>query len=163
MKEGQHVLSEIKVAVKLIDKTRLNDHNDKKRIAREIKVLKRLHHPCIIRCFDVIDTPSRIQIVMENATGGSLLDHVRSKKRLPEQLAMTYLQQIVLGLIYCHSKGVVHRDIKLENILLDSDQKTIKLIDFGLSAIITPGTTTVCSPPSPLYHNQSTLSSSSSS
>jgi len=130
--------SKRKVAVKVIDKSRLSDINDRKRVAREIKVLKKLHHACIIRCFDVIDTPSKICIIMENASGGSLLDYVRSKKRLKESEAAKFLQQVVHGLIYCHSKGVVHRDIKLENLLLDSDTN-IRIIDFGLSAITAPG------------------------
>ncbi|CAG9462218.1 unnamed protein product [Pedinophyceae sp. YPF-701] len=138
VREGWHNLSGRKVAIKVIDKARLSDINDRKRIAREIKVLKKLHHSCIIRCFDVIDTSSKIYIVMENAQGGSLLDHVRQRKRLPEREAAMFLQQIVHGLMYCHSKGVVHRDIKLENILLDRDD-SVRVIDFGLSAITAPG------------------------
>lgn len=122
----------------MIDKARLSDINDRKRVAREIKVLKKLHHACIVRCFDVIDTPAKIYIVMENASSGSLLDYVRSKKRLREPEAAKFLQQVVHGLIYCHSKGVIHRDIKLENLLLDSDTN-IRIIDFGLSAITAPG------------------------
>jgi 5'-AMP-activated protein kinase, catalytic alpha subunit len=135
---GLHQRSRRKVAIKVIDKVRLSDLNDRKRVAREIKVLKKLHHVCIIRCFDVIDTPSKIYLVMEVATAGSLLDYVRQKKKLDEAEACKVLQQIVYGLIYCHAKGVVHRDVKLENLLLDAE-KNIRIVDFGLSAITAPG------------------------
>ena len=87
----------VPVCPQVIDKSRLSDINDRKRVAREIKVLKKLHHVCIIRCFDVIDTPSKIYIVMEAATNGSLLDYVRGKKRLKEAEAAKFLQQARIG------------------------------------------------------------------
>ena len=75
---------------------------------------------------------------MENCPKGTLLDHVRSKKRLQEPEAAYLLQQVVAGLQHCHMREVVHRDIKLENILLGSDNE-MKVIDFGLSAFFLPG------------------------
>jgi 5'-AMP-activated protein kinase catalytic alpha subunit len=86
----------------------------------------------------VVDAPTILYLIMEHAPSGSLLDYVRSKKRLPEADAVPILQQIVAALAHCHHREVVHRDIKLENILMDASN-TMKLIDFGLSAFFIPG------------------------
>lgn len=133
-----HHLTSRKVAIKIIDKQRLADPNDSRRISREIRVLHALNHECIIKLYEAIETPKKIYLVMQYAAGGSLLDYVRSRKRLPESEAVQLLQQVVVGLVYCHQQEVVHRDIKLENILLDS-QHGMKIIDFGLAAFLTPG------------------------
>jgi hypothetical protein len=90
------------VAIKVIDKVKLSDPNEQKRIQREIKVLKRLNHESVIRLFEVIDSEPKMWLVMEYAPGGSLLDYVRSRKRLPEPEAAYFFQQIVAGLRYCH-------------------------------------------------------------
>ncbi|PNH02205.1 putative serine/threonine-protein kinase [Tetrabaena socialis] len=92
---------------------------------------------CVIKLFEVVESPRHLFLVMEHAPAGSLLDYVRARKRLPEADACVFFQQIVASLEYCHSREVVHRDIKLENILLDVDQR-MKLIDFGLSAFFVP-------------------------
>eukprot|EP00982_Pelagococcus_subviridis_P007362 30587-Pelagococcus_subviridis.AAC.2 len=77
-------------------------------------------------------------VVMEYADGGSLLDHVRARKRLSERESARMFRQMCAGLMYCHANGVVHRDVKLENVLLDANAN-VKIIDFGLSAVLTPG------------------------
>ncbi|KAJ9506828.1 hypothetical protein QJQ45_030402, partial [Haematococcus lacustris] len=116
-----HHLSGRKVAVKVIDKAKLTDANEAKRIQREIRVMRHLTHECIIKLFQVVDAPSMLYLVMEHAPNGSLLDHVRARKRLAEPDAAYILQQVVAGLEHCHQREVVHRDVKLENILLDAD------------------------------------------
>jgi len=104
---GVHHLSRRKVAVKVIDKSKLSDANEAKRIQREIRVLKRLGaHECVIKLFEVIDAGGKLHLVMEYASGGSLLDYVRSRKRLGEAEAGYMLQQIVAGLMYCHDNEV---------------------------------------------------------
>ncbi len=131
---GIQKLTKEKVAVKVIDKFRLNSTEDKKRVDREIRVLKRLNHCNIIHMFEAIETESKIFVVMEHANNGSLLDYVKSKRRLGEREACLLFQQILSGVDYCHHSKVIHRDIKLENLLLD-EKNNIKVIDFGLSAI----------------------------
>jgi hypothetical protein len=101
-----HHLSRRKVAVKVIDKTKLSDHNEASRIQREIRVLKRLNHAAIIRLFEVLEAGPRLFLVMEYAPAGSLLDYVRGRKRLGEGEAAFFLQQIVAGLQYCHDNEV---------------------------------------------------------
>lgn len=131
---GVQKLTKEKVAVKVIDKFRLNSTEDRKRVDREIRVLKRLNHCNIIHMFEAIETESKIFVVMEHANNGSLLDYVKSKRRLGEREACLLFQQILSGMDYCHHSKVIHRDIKLENLLLD-EKNNIKVIDFGLSAI----------------------------
>jgi hypothetical protein len=94
------------VAIKVIDKVKLSDPNEQKRIQREIKVLRRLNHESVIRLFEVIDSEPKMWLVMEYAPGGSLLDYVRARKRLPEPEAAYFFQQIVAGLRYCHESEV---------------------------------------------------------
>lgn len=106
MRLATHHLSRRKVAVKVIDKTKLSDHNEASRIQREIRVLKRLNHAAIIRLFEVLEAGSKLFLVMEYAPAGSLLDYVRSRKRLGEGEAAFFLQQIVAGLQYCHDNEV---------------------------------------------------------
>lgn len=138
VRQAVHHISGAKVAIKVIDKAKLTGPNDRKRMAREIAVMKRLSHPNIIRCLDCIEATTREYIVMEYATNGSLLDYVRAKKRLSEPEACGFLQQMSAGLLYCHQNNVVHRDVKLENVLLDAGNM-VKIIDFGLCAIASAG------------------------
>jgi 5'-AMP-activated protein kinase catalytic alpha subunit len=133
-----HHLSERFVAVKVINKAKILDPAELRRVEREIRVMRRLDHISIVKLFEVIDTPSKQYMVMEHAPMGSLLDYVRGKRRLEESQAATFFVQIAAGLQYCHQHEVVHRDVKLENILMDSS-KSMKLIDFGLAAFFTPG------------------------
>jgi 5'-AMP-activated protein kinase catalytic alpha subunit len=75
-------------------------------LQREIRVLKRLNHPCVIRLFEVLEAGQKLLLVMEYAPGGSLLDYVRGRKRLGEAEAAYFLQQILTGLQYCHDNEV---------------------------------------------------------
>ena len=135
---GVHQVTGAKTAVKLVDKAKLTEENDRRRVGREIRVLKRLAHEHVIRVFDVVDSPKIVYVVMEYADGGSLLDYVRRRKKLAEPEAARFFHQMCRGLDYCHRNGVVHRDVKLENVLLDAGEN-VKLIDFGLSAVFSPG------------------------
>ena len=112
-----------------------------RRALREVRVLRRLGgHACVVKLFDAVeDAPrGRLHLVMEYAAGGSLLDHVRARRRLGEPEAAHLLQQLASALAYCHANDVVHRDVKLENVLLDG-RGGAKLIDFGLAAFFAPG------------------------
>jgi 5'-AMP-activated protein kinase catalytic alpha subunit len=138
---GTHALTGARVAVKVIDKGALVGPNDRRRVGREVRVLKRLACGAIIRLFDVVTAPANIFVVMEYADGGSLLDHVRHAGKLAEHAACRLIQQLLAGVSFCHQHGVIHRDVKLENALLDRDGN-IKLIDFGLAALV-PSLTTL--------------------
>ncbi|TNJ30452.1 Kinase, CAMK CAMKL [Giardia muris] len=145
-----HLITGEKVALKILDKSRIQCEDDFKRIVREIQVLKLLDHPHIVRLLEVIDTPRHIYLVTEFVDNGELFNYVVQKQRLAEPEACRFFHQIVSGLAYCHSRKVCHRDMKLENVLLDSSYN-IKLIDFGLSNILMSDETrfkTACGSPS---------------
>jgi serine/threonine protein kinase len=72
---------------------------------------------------------------MEVCGGGDLLTYVRRRRKLKEEIACHIFRQVIVGLQYCHSKSILHRDIKLDNILLTS-QGTVKICDFGVSKLI---------------------------
>lgn len=138
-------------AVKFIDKSQMDDLDDVERIYRESAILTSLKHPNIIRLYEVLDTTDWVLLVMEFAKGGELKDFISTKENqiLSEHLACDILNATINGLEYCHRRKVIHRDLKLENILIDT-KGTIKIADFGLSNTIQFGKkmNTSCGTPS---------------
>ncbi|KAH7675139.1 Non-specific serine/threonine protein kinase protein [Dioscorea alata] len=96
--------------------------------------MRRLSHPNIVRLHEVMATKSKIYLVMEHARGGELFARISRRGRLPEPMARRYFQQLVSALRFCHARGVSHRDVKPQNLLLDRDGN-LKISDFGLSAL----------------------------
>ncbi|ELR14943.1 MAP/microtubule affinityregulating kinase [Acanthamoeba castellanii str. Neff] len=137
VKLATHVLTGERVAVKIILKSKL-DEDTLKKVYREVRIMKLLNHPNIIRLYEVIETEKVLFLVMEYASGGEVLDFIVAHGRLQEREARKFFQQIVSAVDYCHKHHVIHRDIKCENLLLDADLN-IKIIDFGLSNCFTPG------------------------
>lgn len=138
------------VAIKSIRKDRIKDEQDLMHIRREIEIMSSLNHPHIIAIHEVFENSSKIVIVMEYASRGDLYDYIIERQRLSEREARHFFRQIVSAVHYCHQNGVVHRDLKLENILLDANGN-IKIADFGLSNLYHQGKflQTFCG--SPLY------------
>ena len=149
VKLANHNLSGEKVAVKIFEKFKIRDDSARKRVIREIRNLQRIQHPSIIKLFEVIDSAKRMCLVIEYANGGDLCKYVRAKRRLDENEARRLLAQIACGIHICHANNVVHRDIKLENCLLDS-RRICKIVDFGFSTAFRPGQKlkTFCGSPS---------------
>ncbi|CAG9794611.1 unnamed protein product [Diatraea saccharalis] len=131
VKLATHVITKTKVAIKIIDKSRLDEDNLKKTF-REIAIMKRLRHPHIVRLYQVMESTYTIYLVTEYAPNGEIFDHLVSRGRMPESEAARAFAQMVAAVGYCHANGVVHRDLKAENLLLDRDMN-IKLADFGFS------------------------------
>ncbi|KAI3423319.1 Non-specific serine/threonine protein kinase [Psidium guajava] len=121
-------------AVKIIEKGKIVHLKITDQIKREIGTLKLLKHPNVVRLREVLASKTKIYMVLEYATGGELFDRIASRGRLPETEGRKLFQQLIDGVSYCHDKGVFHRDLKLENILVDS-RGNIKITDFGLSAL----------------------------
>jgi serine/threonine protein kinase len=95
-----------------------------------------MDHPNIMALFEVIDTRMNVNLVMEMCNGKSLYHYIKKKEhmRLPEEVCRVIFRQLVDGLAYLHANEIVHRDLKLDNILIDpSDGNRIKIIDFGFS------------------------------
>ncbi|XP_063923599.1 serine/threonine-protein kinase SIK3 homolog isoform X3 [Zophobas morio] len=137
VKLATHIVTRTKVAIKIIDKTALDEENLTK-IFRETAILKKLRHPHITRLYQLMETNQTIYMVTEYASNGEIFDHLVAKGRMPEDEAKRIFSQIVSAVSYCHSQGVVHRDLKAENLLLDHNLN-IKLADFGFSNQFTEG------------------------
>ncbi|CAI0553805.1 unnamed protein product [Linum tenue] len=118
------------VAVKYIERGDKIDEN----VQREIINHRSLRHPNIVRFKEVILTPTHLAIVMEYASGGELFERICSAGRFGEDEARFFFQQLISGVSYCHAMQVCHRDLKLENTLLDgSPAPRLKICDFGYS------------------------------
>ncbi|XP_047959151.1 serine/threonine-protein kinase SAPK7-like isoform X2 [Salvia hispanica] len=118
------------VAMKYIERGHKIDEN----VAREIINHRSLRHPNIIRFKEVVLTPTHLAIVMEYAAGGELFDRICSAGRFSEDEARYFFQQLISGVSFCHSMQICHRDLKLENTLLDgSPAPRLKICDFGYS------------------------------
>uniref|UniRef100_A0A3B3QXC8 MAP/microtubule affinity-regulating kinase 3 n=1 Tax=Paramormyrops kingsleyae TaxID=1676925 RepID=A0A3B3QXC8_9TELE len=137
VKLARHVLTGKEVAVKIIDKTQLNSSSLQK-LFREVRIMKMLNHPNIVKLFEVIETEKTLYLVMEYASGGEVFDYLVAHGRMKEKEARAKFRQIVSAVQYCHQKCIVHRDLKAENLLLDSDMN-IKIADFGFSNEFTLG------------------------
>ncbi len=135
---GINKLTGKQVAIKTIDKSYMKDDFSRKKVFQEVYILKKTRHANVIRLLEVFEGPKHLFIVMEFAPGGDLLKYVKKKGRLSETEARRLMRQIVFGLGHIHSRGVLHRDIKLDNILLDADG-SVKICDFGVSKIINKG------------------------
>ncbi|XP_068568083.1 NUAK family SNF1-like kinase 2 [Cebidichthys violaceus] len=120
------------VAIKSIRKEKIKDEQDLVHIRREIEIMSSLCHPHIITIYEVFENKDKIVIVMEYASRGDLYDYVCDKRNISEREARHFFRQIVSAVHYCHQNGIVHRDLKLENILLDG-KGNVKIADFGLS------------------------------
>ncbi|KAJ3359969.1 RAC-gamma serine/threonine-protein kinase [Allomyces javanicus] len=118
-------------AVKVIKKSSLVDEESIEHVLAENRVLQSLAHPCLVKLFASFQTPDRLYFVMEYVRGGEIFFHIVKERRFPEHRAKLYLAEIVLAVQYLHSKGVVYRDLKLENVLLD-EEGHVKITDFGL-------------------------------
>ncbi|XP_055792777.1 hormonally up-regulated neu tumor-associated kinase homolog A-like [Salvelinus fontinalis] len=133
VREGLHAMTGEKVAVKVIDKRKAKkDSYVTKNLRREGHIQQMIRHPNITQLLDILETENSYYLVMELCPGGNLMNRIYDKKKLDERETQKYVRQLVMAVEHLHRAGVVHRDLKIENLLLD-EQDNIKLIDFGLS------------------------------
>ncbi|XP_035230985.1 MAP/microtubule affinity-regulating kinase 3-like isoform X1 [Stegodyphus dumicola] len=137
VKLAKHLPTGKEVAIKIIDKTQLNPSSLQK-LFREVRIMKILDHPNIVKLFQVIETEKTLYLVMEYASGGEVFDYLVAHGRMKEKEARAKFRQIVSAVQYCHQKRIIHRDLKAENLLLDGEMN-IKIADFGFSNEFVPG------------------------
>lgn len=138
MRLGLHKDLNKKIAVKIYEKIKLIEPNRKKSVKREIKIMEKLDHPNIAKLYEAFESSKQVFLIMEYVNGGSLHGYLKMKpnRQMPELEAKFLWRQVVQAIYYCHQRNVTHRDIKLENILLDETKTVAKLIDFGFSTCI---------------------------
>lgn len=109
-----------------------------KRIKREIDILKTAKHPSLMECYGTIETEKAYYLITEYCENGELFDYVSKWDQLSENQAVEFFNQLISGVEYMHEMGICHRDLKLENILLDS-HNNVKIADFGMSVLFEEG------------------------
>ena len=129
-----HLLTNMEVAVKILANGEENDGNNR----NELNIMKELDHPYIIKLFHIINSQDHTYMVLEFAPHGNLVTHIEKNGPLLQTQAQHIFCQIVCAVHYCHDKDIAHRDIKLDNILLDG-KGNIKLCDFGLAIRVSSG------------------------
>ncbi|KAL3318637.1 hypothetical protein Ciccas_002708 [Cichlidogyrus casuarinus] len=136
--EALHILTGEKVAVKVIEKSRCaTDAYVRRTLRREGRLLQQLKHPNLIQLLEILETEHAYYLALELCPGEGLLGRIGNKGRLSESTARRYFIQLMNGVAYMHRQGVIHRDLKVENILLSEDDH-VKIIDFGLSTQVRP-------------------------
>ena len=129
-----HLLTNMKVAVKILANGEGSDFN----IREELNIMKELDHPYIIKLFHIIDSRDHTYMVLEFAVHGDLVKHIERGGPLQQKQAQHIFCQMACAVHYCHDNDIAHRDIKLDNILLDG-KGNIKLCDFGLAIRVSSG------------------------
>ncbi len=121
------------IAVKILDKTRLNNINNSiTKIESEIEILSKLHHKNIVKYYGSSQSKNHLQIYFEYCENGSIEKMLKNYKNFPEKIIQKYTKEMLEGLEYLHAHGIIHRDIKGGNILVDRNG-ICKLSDFGVS------------------------------
>ncbi len=133
----QHKQTMKKYAIKIYQKAKLNDSMKRKAVQREILALRKIDHPNIIKMHDLIETSREICIVTDYIRGISLHQFVKQQctnRQVKEPTCRRFFKQITEAFDYLHHKGIAHRDVKLDNILIEDSTNMIKIIDFGFAA-----------------------------
>ncbi|KAI9296578.1 Pkinase-domain-containing protein [Neoconidiobolus thromboides FSU 785] len=148
VKLAEHKVTKLTVAIKVITKASIKNARARARVEQELRLLPLLDHPNIVKVYEVIEDEERYMIVMEHISGGELFQYIVKNRRVNERESRYFFRQIVSALQYCHHNSIIHRDMKPENLLLDSKMQ-IKLIDFGFASFYHPEGTlsTFCGSP----------------
>ena len=115
------IFSLSQIAIKILEKRSASREVLCKFLPREIATVQRVSHQSILRVFRVVETPLQVYFMLEVAENGDLLDYINTRKTLPESEARYVMRCIAAGIAHCHAKGIVHRDLKCENIMITKD------------------------------------------
>ena len=135
-----HKVTKEKFACKVVKKN--NEMNDNQSMNTEIEIMKRLRHKHVVSMYELFESAKCLWIILELVEGGDLQSLIAGRDHYSEAVASKFFKQILEGVHYLHNRGVVHRDLKMPNILVignvngDGD---VKIADFGLSALVQVG------------------------
>ena len=132
---GLNLLTGRVVAIKSFNKENIKNEISRKKILYETNLMRKLRHNSITKILETFESEKYIFIIMEYISGGNLQSFVKKRRKLNEKTAKIFYKQIIEGIKYIHSQNIVHRDIKLENILIDLNNN-IKICDFGVGIMI---------------------------
>lgn len=136
VKIATHSKTRRKVAVKIISKSKLTAETVEM-AKREVKIMKMLRHPNIVRLYELIETPSHLFIIMEYASGGEVMDFIVAHGRLRERDACKFFAQTAFALQYCHSQRTVHRDIKgIKNVIFALNSFLLSIFIFAINSFL---------------------------
>ena len=138
---ANHIILNKKVALKVMTLSQIEDPYVRKNVQREANIMSRLNHPHVVALHEVYSSKDFFCLALDFFPGGNLCDLVQDHPngKLEEEQARIYFKQLVEGLSHIHSKGIIHRDIKLENIFLNKEKTKVVIGDFGLSNFWHPG------------------------
>lgn len=139
VEEAVHSVLNMKVAIKIMDINELKEDYVIRNLYREAKILSKLAHPSIATLFQTMQYGNMYYLVMELVGGGDLCNFIRTQRngRLEEHCTRLFARQLVSAISHMHNLGIVHRDLKMENVMLSSNNDRIKIVDFGLSNVYT--------------------------
>jgi len=138
VKRGLQISSGKEVAIKIISKNGMS----KESLQTELQIMSIVKDcPEVVSLLDVFEEEENFFIVLEFINGGDLLETILTWERCSEDNAVKILRSILLAISFCHEKGIVHRDMKPDNLLVSHDLSCIKLSDFGLATVLAPNET----------------------
>jgi eukaryotic-like serine/threonine-protein kinase len=129
---AEHTLMKHKRAIKVLPKSKLGNNSYLERFQREAKAIASLNHPNIVRAYDISNEKDTHYLVMEYVEGADMQNLVRKHGPLPYAVAADYIAQAARGLQHAHDAGLIHRDVKPANLLVDKNG-TVKVLDLGLA------------------------------
>ncbi|XP_036384704.1 testis-specific serine/threonine-protein kinase 6 [Megalops cyprinoides] len=125
------------VAIKIINRKRASANFLEKFLPRELEILPSLNHPHIVKTFEIFETlEGKVYVIMELGVQGNLLEFIKTRGALAENLSRKLFRQLSLAIQFAHNRDIAHRDLKCENLLLDRDFN-LKISDFGFSKRVT--------------------------
>nr|XP_047135501.1 testis-specific serine/threonine-protein kinase 3-like [Hydra vulgaris] len=123
------------IAIKIINRKIAPKEFLKRFLPRELEIIGNIEHPNICKCFEVLDAGCKVYLCLEFAQGGDLLEYIKKHKIMSESVAKVFFSQVLDAILYLHSKNILHRDLKCENILIGDKLKPL-LADFGFAKYV---------------------------